>query len=85
VDKQVNGSISINDAIALQLRRLDIRGFSLLSEKVDDLLSSIRAGIIATSDSTIIDRSRVPIFDLAYHTIRKNFHPDFTDLRSLLT
>jgi hypothetical protein len=83
VDKQVNDSGSIHDTICKRFQAEDLSCSSMLCEQVDAFLTAVTSGIIATADSTIIDRSCVPIFDLPYHTLKKNYHPDFIDLRPL--
>ncbi|MBP6977223.1 MAG: DUF434 domain-containing protein [Lentimicrobiaceae bacterium] len=83
VDEQVNDSGTIHDLISQQVSHLDIPCSVQICDQVDSTLSGILTGIIATSDSTIIDRSVVPVFDLAFQTIKHNFQPNFIDLRSL--
>jgi hypothetical protein len=57
----------------------------IISQKVDNDLSSIENGIIVTSDSEIIDCSPCKIFDLPYHLLMENFRPNFQDLGKLVT
>ncbi len=83
VDQQVNDSGLINDTISHRSQPVHLLCSSLLSGQTDALLSAVTSGVIATSDSTIIDRSCVPIFDLAFHALKKKYHPDFIDLRPL--
>lgn len=83
VDRQVNQAGWIQDTISRQLEQKEADCSSVLCENVDALLSAVTAGIIATSDSDIIDRARVPVFDLPYHILKNSYHPDFIDLRLL--
>ncbi len=55
-----------------------------MSQTVDNDLFSLVKGIVATSDSGIIDRSNCRIFDLARHLLNDNFQPDFLDLKMLI-
>ncbi len=60
-------------------------GFALYpSSRVDRDLISLREGALAGSDSGIIDRSPLPVFDAAQETLNKAFSPHFPDLRLLL-
>ncbi len=56
----------------------------IISDKVDQELKNISSGIIATSDSQIIEKSKVNIFDLAYNTLKYHFNPKITNLKTLL-
>jgi len=84
VDEQVSDSVRLNEAILNHLSHSDLRGSSVLCSQVDAILSNTVSGIVATSDSTIIDRSRVPFFDLPFHILQNMFQPDFIDLRRFL-
>jgi hypothetical protein len=46
----------------------------------DHLVREAKEGIIATSDSTIIDKSNLPVFDLPAFIIRKSFHKEILSL-----
>jgi len=43
-------------------------------------LKNIEEGFVATSDSNIIDKAKVNIFDLARYTIFYHFNPNFIDM-----
>jgi hypothetical protein len=46
----------------------------------DHLIREAKDGIIATSDSTIIDKSILPVFDLPAFIIRRSFHKEIFNL-----
>jgi hypothetical protein len=48
----------------------------------DHLIREATEGIIATSDSTIIDKSVIPVFDLPAFIIRKLFHKEIPTLNT---
>jgi hypothetical protein len=48
----------------------------------DHLIRAATEGIIATSDSTIIDKSVLPVFDLPAFIIRKSFHKEIPALNT---
>jgi hypothetical protein len=52
----------------------------IISDQVDKDLSTITDGIVCTSDSVIIERTPLKIFDLAQKTIKYHFFPNFIDL-----
>lgn len=56
----------------------------IFSDKVDQELKKISDGIMATSDSQIIEKSRVNIFDLLRYTLKYHFNPKITNLKTLL-
>jgi len=50
----------------------------------DHLIKKVETGIIATSDSMIIDLASVKVCDLARHCLEHHFKTHFIDLRGLL-
>ena len=46
-------------------------------------LIEITSGYVATSDSQIIDKAKVPVIDLAQNLLEKKYSPYFLDLGSL--
>jgi len=53
-------------------------------QKADDELLKEKSGIIATSDTEIIDKTNLPIFDLARHILNFHFKVNFLNLQSLI-
>lgn len=49
----------------------------------DHLIRKAADGVLATSDSTIIDRSDLPVFDLPCYILVKAYEPKFLDLAGL--
>ena len=49
-------------------------------ESPDHLIRSATEGVLSTSDSTIIDKSTLPVFDLPRHVIESAFNPHFLNL-----
>jgi hypothetical protein len=59
-------------------------GFQLRpSSRTDRELTALRRGALAGTDSGIIDRSPLPVYDAAHETLREAFSPDLADLRPL--
>lgn len=46
----------------------------------DHLIKEVKSGIIATSDSTIIDKSNLPVFDLPDYILESSFNPHILSL-----
>jgi hypothetical protein len=49
----------------------------------DHLIREANTGIIATSDSTIIDKSSLPVFDLPRHVLESSFYPHILNLTEI--
>ena len=62
------------------ISRYGLNGDCLRMGSVDRELQSVESGCIASSDSTIIDRARVLVFDLSYAVISKAYRASFPDL-----
>jgi len=56
----------------------------LSSNQVDRDLLEITNGIVCTSDSGIIDRSKSPFFDLAFFVLQQQFHPQIFSFNDIL-
>ncbi|MFP4470187.1 MAG: DUF434 domain-containing protein [Bacteroidales bacterium] len=66
-------------------RFYDIQAVEIrISEKVDRDLISHTHGVICTSDSGIIHRSPLPVFDLAREILEHNFALKIMDLQNLM-
>jgi len=59
-------------------------GFRLAVRDYLYFLEEKSEGILCTSDSVIIERAGIQIFDLARHCLEHHFQPDFTDLRLII-
>ncbi len=80
----LDGPVSRSGELAAELREgILTRGIPGGAEPVrspDFALKEREEGMIATSDSGIIDRARVPVLDLARAALDRAFSPDFPDL-----
>ena len=57
----------------------------IADQSPDHLIREEKEGIIATSDSTIIDKSTLPVFDLPRALLESHFEPNFIRLDKLET
>jgi hypothetical protein len=55
----------------------------IMSESVDKDLVNQEVGIVCTSDSTIIEKTQLKVFDLAKATLEYHFWPKFFDLKKI--
>ena len=52
--------------------------FKVIShDSPDHILEKTRTGVLASSDSTVIDRSMLPVFDLPRSVLKFHFEPEF--------
>ena len=79
IDQQVNKYEKIKFLLSKRISEQQI----IISDQVDKTLVKLTSGIIATSDSQIIENTNLDIFDLAYHTLKFHFNPNFIDLNNL--
>jgi hypothetical protein len=80
----VDSPVAFSGELAVHLRslldRFDLPGIVELVRSPDFYLKQIDSGIIATSDSIIIAKTRAPVIDLARRVIETEFSPSFIRL-----
>ena len=84
-DIQVDGCKEYCDKLIQKIPDFIIQPEIILSKKVDNDLICLQEGIISTSDSAIIDKSQLSVFDLARNTLEYHFWPEFFDLKRITT
>ena len=84
-DKQVSGCETFYNKLSRLLPGFILQPEIIFSDTVDKDIINWPEGIICTSDSTIIEKSILKIFDLARNTLEYHFWPKFFDLNSILT
>jgi len=80
LDFPVSGSASHKNELERRMRRAEIEGEVVLAKPADAELKGKTGGIIATSDSGIIDAVDCRIFDLARRCLEENYEPDIPDI-----
>jgi len=80
-DKPVSRSGELASRVSYAMKEYGLNGNADTAESPDFILKQADTGYIATSDSIIIDRSQVQVFDLARHVVSRNFRPALHDLR----
>ncbi|MCK4662071.1 MAG: DUF434 domain-containing protein [Bacteroidales bacterium] len=77
IDEPVNHSKSLCKKINELIKKIGIKAKAEINKSPDIYLKTLKEGICATSDSVIIDKSNIKIFDLARNTLNFHFSPEF--------
>lgn len=83
LDSPVSGSVSHKDELERRVRRWEIDGEVVLVKSADAQLIKQTDGIIATSDSEIIDAADCHVFDPARNCLETKFKINILDLRDV--
>jgi hypothetical protein len=83
-DSQVSGHEAFCEKIKKALPDFKLQPEIIISQSTDKELTGQTEGIICTSDSQIIERSPLKIFDLARATLNHHFWPEFFDLNTIV-
>jgi hypothetical protein len=84
-DSGVNGCQDYCEMLMKKLPDFILQPEIILSSTVDKDLTNQSDGIICTSDSAIIDKCQMNVFDLARNTLEYHFWPEFFDLKRSAT
>ena len=84
IDQQVNNFEKVKTILSNRICNTNTNLEIIISDKVDNELKNLSTGVIATSDSQVIDLSSMPTFDLSYHVIKFHFNPKFISMNSFL-
>ena len=85
IDSPISFSGKLCERINHTLSELDMEGFAQTHTSPDHILKNLNEGILATSDSVIIDITPLPVIDLPKNILEFHFHPGFVDLGTLFT
>jgi len=80
LDKPVSNSGKLSAKLNKTIQEYNLSGSSKTQASPDYALKQIKQGIIATSDSNIIDKCMVPVLDLARKILTHNFKPKYLNL-----
>jgi hypothetical protein len=84
VDEPVSLSGRLAARLRANLREAGLVGSAGTVRSADFVLKRAPTGVVATSDSAIIDHSSCRVCDIAYHVLMKRFSPELIDLRKLV-
>jgi len=83
----LDNPLHLSSYVAKQIEENTVNPFSeieiIRDESPDHLIWNATEGILATSDSTIIDKSLLPVFDLPRNLLESKFHPKMLELGTL--
>ena len=86
LDAPVSFSGELSARLAELLNTNSLPGDAVTARSADFPLRSVEYGLVASSDSAIIDslleRKHCALFDFAYHALKKYFDPSFIRLRA---
>ncbi|MCK4288289.1 MAG: DUF5616 domain-containing protein, partial [Bacteroidales bacterium] len=80
LDQPVSFSGKLSQKINKIIKDYYLTGKAEVYNSPDYILKNIEEGFVATSDSTIIDKAKLNIFDIARNTIKYHFNPNFIDM-----
>lgn len=84
LDSPVSHSESHASLIRAALKNYRLDGDCHVVRSADHELKSFKEGVIATSDTVIIEKSVLPVADLAHYTLKEAFKPAFFDLNDII-
>ena len=84
IDEPVPGSNEVKQLIVTMLKDHKLNGNACTVTDPDEVLIRISDGLIATSDSEVIEQSDNRVLDLAFEVLNSNFQPDFINLSEML-
>ena len=85
LDKPISFSAELAGLLRASLEKELIPGNAQIDKNPDAVLIRQNSGIIATSDSDILDETELPIVDLAHLVLADSFTLDLPDLGELLS
>ena len=85
IDKPVSYSAELARSVRQILAQKGISGDARLEKNPDAMLIQLNNGIVATSDSDILDQTGMPVTDLAHFVLKDRFSLNLPDLGRLLS
>lgn len=85
LDKPISFSAELAGKIRASLESAKITGDAQVEKNPDTVLIRHESGIIATSDSDVLDETELPIVDLAHLVLADSFTLDLPDLEKLIS
>ncbi len=83
LDEKADNSPAVKNSLEPFLSSAGYNSEIITNNMTDRMIEQARDGVIATSDSTIIDRSPLPVVDLPEETLRYHFDPVFISLQDI--
>jgi len=83
-DTPIGHSGDLVNHLLHKMEDASLRGTAATVFSPDHILKKTETGLICTSDSNIIDQSKVKVYDLSKGVLEKNFKPKIFSLKSYL-
>jgi hypothetical protein len=80
IDKKADSTIQILKALNTELISYSFDFEIIVSNETDQMIENASSGIAATSDSTIINRVKVPVIDLPHEILKHSFDPSLVSI-----
>lgn len=85
IDQPVSYSGKLADDLRKQLLKNQIQGDAVTLQSPDHIMKKLSKGILATSDSAIIENTNLQILDLPKHVLDFHFSPTYLNLSEILS
>jgi len=85
IDRPISYSAQLAGSLREMLVERGISGGAILEKNPDAVLIRMDSGIIASSDSDILNETDMPVTDLAHAVLKVNFTLDLPDLGAILS
>jgi hypothetical protein len=85
IDRPVSYSAELAGSLRKSLSRSGLSGNASLEKNPDTMLIRLDRGIVATSDSDVLDETAMPVTDLAHMVLKDRFSLKLPDLGRLLS
>lgn len=85
IDRPVSYSAELAGKLREILTKMELSGDASLERNPDAVLIRLEKGIVATSDSDVLNQTTQPVTDLAHAILRDHFTPGLIDLNTLLS
>jgi hypothetical protein len=83
-DSPISHSGDLVNQLLHKMKEASLKGTAETDYSPDHILKEIETGLICTSDSNIIDQSKVNVYDLSKGVLEHNFDPNIFSLKSYL-
>lgn len=84
IDSPVKGSNALKSLLKVIIDQTKIPGKLKLVKNADEILIKLKNGIIASSDTEIIDGTELQLFDLAKNALNHHFSAHFINLQNII-
>lgn len=84
IDSPVKGSNDLEQLLKGIIDQTKVPGKLMLVQKADNILINLKNGVIASSDTEIIDGTELQLFDLAKNALYHHFNAHFLNLQNIL-